>query len=411
MLIYLITLIPRTVSADSYALPIDLSFTIFSDGVTSVEYYVEVDPTQVTVQAQLYGLMFEDLLVLDQDGLPLEFIVNESRISVDSLGATNLDISYLTPSMTGKKGAIWIFNASSPITCKIILPPSSTIIYLDPIPLDITQENEKSVLFMPPDLITISYLVDIIDTETQASNLIKEADTTISEALALGIILPEAETLLQQAKSAFNAKDFLEAKLQAKKANDKALEIIEEANNAASQINIARSAINDAIEAGKTVGLEAVESLLEQANIAYYGGEYSSAFELAMQAFHTAKTLERKEEMNPLFLLIGALLLVAIAAGIFRIIRKPSKKPVEIKPVDLEYLFDVHYDLREDDKEVIEFISAKGGQAFAMEIREKFNIPRTSAWRLIKRLQRFEIIDERKIGGQTLVRIKDEYRK
>jgi hypothetical protein len=147
MLIYLITLIPRTVSADSYALPIDLSFTIFSDGVTSVEYYVEVDPTQVTVQAQLYGLMFEDLLVLDQDGLPLEFIVNESRISVDSLGATNLDISYLTPSMTGKKGAIWIFNASSPITCKIILPPSSTIIYLDPIPLDITQENEKSVLF------------------------------------------------------------------------------------------------------------------------------------------------------------------------------------------------------------------------------------------------------------------------
>jgi uncharacterized membrane protein len=93
--------------------------------------------------------------------------------------------------------------------------------------------------------------------------------------------------------------------------------------------------------------------------------------------------------------------------------RKRSLKSgpvIEFGEVDLDYLFDIHDDLREDDRDVIEFLAEKGGEAFAMEIRERFNIPRTSAWRLIKRLERYEIINERKIGGQTLVRIKDEYR-
>ena len=121
-----------------------------------------------------------------------------------------------------------------------------------------------------------------------------------------------------------------------------------------------------------------------------------------------------KPESSNLFIYGGAfLLMVAIAAAYyyFKVREVPPQVVPTSRPVDLDELFDMHPDLRVDDKMVIRFIAERGGEAFANEIRERFDIPRTSAWRLIRRLQRLEIVDERKIGGQSLVMIKEEYRK
>lgn len=52
--------------------------------------------------------------------------------------------------------------------------------------------------------------------------------------------------------------------------------------------------------------------------------------------------------------------------------------------------------LRNDDKELLDFLCEKEGSAFESEIRNKFVLPRTSLWRLIKRLEREDLIEIRK---------------
>jgi len=79
--------------------------------------------------------------------------------------------------------------------------------------------------------------------------------------------------------------------------------------------------------------------------------------------------------------------------------------------IDLESIFEEHPELRLDDREVLKYLAENDGEAFAYDIRERFDIPRTSAWRMIQRLQRYEVVDERKIGGQSLVQIKEKYRR
>ena len=66
--------------------------------------------------------------------------------------------------------------------------------------------------------------------------------------------------------------------------------------------------------------------------------------------------------------------------------------------------------LRNEDKDLLDFLYEEGGSAFESEIRNKFVLPRTSLWRLIKRLEREELVEVRKIGGQNLIKLRFEVR-
>ena len=74
----------------------------------------------------------------------------------------------------------------------------------------------------------------------------------------------------------------------------------------------------------------------------------------------------------------------------------------------LEAIFKIKRDLREDDKEIINFISANGGQAYESELRKKFLQPRTTMWRAVKRLERQGIIEIEKKDLQNIVKLKSK---
>jgi uncharacterized membrane protein len=86
----------------------------------------------------------------------------------------------------------------------------------------------------------------------------------------------------------------------------------------------------------------------------------------------------------------------------------PSQSTAE---VDLKKLFNKHPNLRLEDREVIRFLAENGGESFATEIRDRFDMPRSSAWRLMRRLVKEGIAEEKKIGNQSLVRILEQYYK
>jgi uncharacterized membrane protein len=82
------------------------------------------------------------------------------------------------------------------------------------------------------------------------------------------------------------------------------------------------------------------------------------------------------------------------------------KKQIQTKSFDTESIFVLRPEMREDDKEIIRFISKNGGQAFESELRKKFLQPRTTMWRAVKRLERLHVIEIDKKDMQNLVKLK-----
>ena len=118
---------------------------------------------------------------------------------------------------------------------------------------------------------------------------------------------------------------------------------------------------------------------------------------------------------NTLLYLGGGIASAAIV-GAFLILRSKrglSKRRIETKqiagtekPVDVETIFKLRPGLREDDKEIVNFISANGGKALESELRKKFLQPRTTMWRAVKRLERHGIVEIEKKELQNLVKLK-----
>ena len=106
--------------------------------------------------------------------------------------------------------------------------------------------------------------------------------------------------------------------------------------------------------------------------------------------------------------LIGALVATAVAGVVILMKRKQIKSKTKIDPLDPETIFSFRPELREDDKEIIKFISKNGGQALESELRKKFLQPRTTMWRAVRRLERQGIIEISKKDLQNLIKLKKE---
>jgi len=85
-----------------------------------------------------------------------------------------------------------------------------------------------------------------------------------------------------------------------------------------------------------------------------------------------------------------------------------SENKIETKSVDAETIFNFRPEMREDDKEIVKFISNNGGQVLESELRKKFLQPRTTMWRAVKRLERLGVIEIDKKDLQNLVKLKKD---
>jgi uncharacterized membrane protein len=390
--------------------PLELSFRVFSDGVVEVDYFIEVDPTEVAENFSLFGSNYENLLIFDQNNLPLDYAITNQVIEVQTFGALFLNVSYLTSDLTYKEGAIWSFSLNSPILSKILLPKDSTIIYLSDVPVNIGSYGSNPFVLMPEGSLDISYVIEFGDVE-RALTKINEVEAYLNRSKEQEIILSESETLLEQAKKAFMEESYIEAEILAEQAEEKTKIIIENAKKADEGIQQVEIEISKAYDEGRTNGIDLAEALLQQTKEAYAIGDYVLAFSLSEQAFDVAVKATRKENFL-FFSTVGIIILLLAGSLIFKSYTERStkrKQKNETVTYGLNAIFNENPDLRLDDREVIRFISDEGGEVFANEIRERFDIPRTSAWRMIRRLTTIGVLEERKVGGQSLVSINEYY--
>ena len=407
--------IPATFAQEDYT-PSELSFIVYSDGYIGVDYTIDVDPTLVQVNVTLFGEIYLDMLIEDQDGTGLDYSNIPDGITIDTIGSITAYVSYFTTDLTSKVGKIWSLNVSTHTTLTIIFPVETAIINYNVQPNYLGSLNGNTYVIMPSGDINIEYIIGPVGTRESAQTLINDADNTINTIKAEGILVPAAETKLQQAKDSFEEEKYIEAEQYASHAKSLAQETQIIANGAQNKISQAESATTSATNAGRTVGLDTAQNLLEEAKTSYELGNYSEAQDLADQASNSASNATKPDDPADGGIqytwILGSLAIAALAVGGYIFTRKKPDTTTQIekkKEYDLEKIMSDYPHLRVDDKEVLRFIASKGGESFAAEIRDRFEIPRTSLWRMIRRLEGEEVIEVDNIGGQSLIRLKNKY--
>ena len=121
---------------------------------------------------------------------------------------------------------------------------------------------------------------------------------------------------------------------------------------------------------------------------------------------------DTKLEINYfLYIVIGGVV-TAILIGIVIISRNKQKNSKSVNNtqknniLDIETIFKLKPDLRDDDKELVKFIFNNKGEALESELRKKFLQPRTTMWRAVKRLEREGVIEIEKKDLQNLVKLR-----
>jgi uncharacterized membrane protein len=65
--------------------------------------------------------------------------------------------------------------------------------------------------------------------------------------------------------------------------------------------------------------------------------------------------------------------------------------------------------LMPEEKRAVQFLVDNNGEAFEAELYDYVRLPRTTTWRLVKRLERMGIIRTSKFRRQNLIRVKSKY--
>ena len=153
----------------------------------------------------------------------------------------------------------------------------------------------------------------------------------------------------------------------------------------------------------------------DQSHLVFPSGKTSISYYISTLA--SAQPVQQEDDGigSQLILYIAGIAAAAIIAALVIAKRKSRTvestviiKDEESKPqvLDPESIFKAKQDLREDDKEIVNFIAANGGQAYESELRKKFLQPRTTMWRAVKRLERQGIIEIEKRDLQNVVKLK-----
>lgn len=338
-----------------YALssPKVLDFTVYADGTTHIFYQTDVDPQSPDYTLTLYGNSVSNLVVEDENGTLLSSKVNNNLMVIETLGASTIKVDYDTPDLVSKSGKTWAFHTNSLVDYSILLPKNTVIVGMSTTPLNMQVVDDQSLIAFPAGSADISYVFGVLGTSQTATLAIQKAHDFISTVNSQGVKTPMASAKLEEANSAFNQ--------------------------------------------GKYADAEALAN---------------TAKNLALQEQQTANTPKNPSDNTIPILIAGGV--AAAGAIVFLIIKKSRTRLVTVAelpksnyvPPDKETIFRLKPELRQEDKEIITFISEKGGRVYESELRKKFLLPRTTTWRAVKRLEREGIVEIEKVDQQNLIKLR-----
>ncbi|AEK72338.1 membrane protein, conserved [Thermococcus sp. 4557] len=133
-----------------------LVLTVYDDGYVKVEY--ELLPAEYSSQIELplLGDHYENVIVEDEDGNPLNFLLENGSLLIYSGDAGIVKVSYYTPDLTAKEGMVWTLHVATNDSFTVVLPENAIVVDLSDIPLEIAGNS----ITMPPGNQSVSYTLN-----------------------------------------------------------------------------------------------------------------------------------------------------------------------------------------------------------------------------------------------------------
>lgn len=315
--------------------PTALSLLVYSDGIIHVTYTLAVAEIVPRVNVTLFGLLYENLLVVDENSTFLTYSLDPPILTVDSLGAQHISLEWDALDLTNKTSGIWTLSIDAPIAFLVTFPKNTTVLELSVAPIEITFIDQQALVTMPLGHQFISYIVGTITPKERARETLDTVTAIIAAIRASGVDTAPAEAILQQAETA------------------------------------------------------------------YAQGKYAEAEALANEALELAYDLQEAGPSFPTPLLfLGGGSAVAVVLGVF-LVRRRRGGAVDVEAVLHEYPW-----LRPDQQAVIRFLADQRAGVFESDLRKAFDLPKSSMWRLIKRLEDEGIVTVRLVRGQNYIELK-----
>jgi len=333
---------------------------VYRDGIVHIVQDIKVNETIPDITLPIISGTAYNILVIDENGSVLDYEINGSSITIFTLGATEVILEYDTKELTSMKAGVWTISFKSPYNVTVKLPERAEVIFLSDAPSSINIEDKRIVVSLFPGEWEISYIFPVV----QPLNF-RVSDLRVSPKFVRS---GEAVTVSVLVMNVGEETGFYDIVLE----------------------------VNDSVEDRRTIMLDRGESIRVNFTVSRdKPGTY-----IVEIAGLRGKFIVREASAFPTHLILLPILFTAALTFSLMLIRwrrKPS----------INRIFKRHPYLRQEEKEVLLFIAENGGRAFESEIRRRFpKIPRTSLWRLVRRLEREGIVRVRKVGYGNLVELK-----
>jgi len=340
---------------------------IYRDGLVRVTQTLTVNETLPVVTFPLLGSLVDNFIVLDENQTVLDYEINLFNLTVFTLGTTSVSVQYDTHSLTLKNAEVWTFIVDAPYNMTVVLPEESTIVYLNEMPTSIDTEDSKIALSLFANQWEISYIFPFNPSaEFQIGNLVvTPTEVKAGEEVTVSVRITNV-------------------------------------GGQAGSYTLPLT-VNQTVEDTRTVTLDKEESIIAEFKVTKQTlGMYNIEIADLLGQFTVSETPSNGSHSDSIpieYLVAVAVVMAVILLVLFLIFRRRipnTKKIVKMNP-----------QLNQEEKDVIQFLVENEGKAFEAEIREKFpDIPRTSLWRLVKRLEKLDIVSIKKIGLENRLELK-----
>jgi uncharacterized membrane protein len=314
----------------------------------------------------LFGSSVDNFIVLDENQTVLDYELEETSLTVFSLGATIVQVEYDTHSLTMKQAEEWTFLVDTQYNLTVSLPEDSTIVDLNHVPASIDINGNTITLSLFPGYWEIVYVFSLTPpAEFKINNLkVKPNNVEIGEEVTVSVNLVTIGGTTGSYTLSF--------------------------------------IVNQTTADTRTVTLEKEESTTIEFKITKQApGTYIVEVAGEVSQFTVSDETINGGSSNTFpfeYLVVAVAIIISIVIVLYFVFRRKA---------NVEKIFKMHPQLNSEERNVILFLAENKGQAFESQIREQFpDIPRTILWRLVKRLEKLEIIKVKKIGLENQVELR-----
>lgn len=428
---------------------------ILSNGDSVVQYDLRLKTNASEITLPLMGGNINEILVRNYLSKYLVYSFNSStnEIKINTQNESQVRVTYQTPDLVNKQEREWSFLIDSAFPFTVKLPNDAVVTNLgEQSPSLIRKLGGQNLLSFDKGKISIDYVIGYAGTREQAIISINSAELDLTKAASEhnGIILDEVKRIIQAAKIALNQSNFIDAERLANNASDISAVITESFETSKDMISNATAKIENV--QGTNIDTAQASDFISKSNIEFSQGNYPKALEYATLAINSLdNTKQEILSLNTSTFAFILLIPIAASVGIYMFKRHRRKNNSQLqssatikeaqlnsdlspdtsrennfieqesstkehKNNDNSIQSDLHKliadiitqkrNLKPEEKEILFYLSDNEGAAFEGEIRNRFILPKTSLWRLIKRLEREDMIEVTKIGGQNLIKLK-----